>query len=192
MVLEILIALFFGFLMGAAFGILLIRYLMKLNDVKIFNQNSDFFRSVLHSIKANGRFIGRINNNVEISIDLSGDKLSIFLVMDRSDIAIFRGPECVRTSDNSDDDVIRSIVAEILSRWKNNISDVINMNGSIIDRNTYMRITKNLSYQQDSNIYSPHNNTQKIFILDDILDRINEVGFDNLSTDEKEYLKNRK
>lgn len=175
----------FGILIGFVLCLLALNYHVKMNNIKSFNSNTNFFKSILKSIKENGRFIGRINNNVEISIDLSGDRLSVFLLMDKSDIIVLREQECIKISENSDPLVIKDIVSEIISKWKDSIYTVINMNGTIIDRSTYFRITNNFSIHQEE----PNIKYKKVFNLDEILDRIGEIGFDNLSEEEKDYLK---
>ncbi len=177
---KIILLIIISFLLGIAVGFLLVDYTSKRINQKKFNQNTEFFNLILKSL-SNAKFISRINNNVEISIDLLNDKISLYYILNKNDIVIFRGQECIKTSDNSDRKVIDKIIYEILLKWKDRINSIVNMNGSIIDKNTYTRIVNNTKNDQ--------NELNKILSLDDILDRINEIGFEKLSNEEKEYLR---
>jgi hypothetical protein len=185
---EIVIFSVVAFSLGAIFGLYLFKIILDLADTKIFNQNSDYFRIVLDHMKKNGKFMSRVNNYVEISIEIPNDRISLIFLIDKNDVAIFRNSECIKSSHNCDRSIIDDIISEIIFRWGNRINVVVNMNGSVLDKNTYKRIIGNLSYQGVGDILPKK--LKPILKLDDILDKINDIGIDGLSDDEKEYLKN--
>jgi len=173
------------FLFGVVGGLLLYRYIFYLSTLSISRQNSKYFKLILDNLKKNGKFISRVNNNVEISVDLPTDKITLYLTLDKSEIFIFKNQICIKSSSESvEREIIDSIILEIKDRWNSKINNVVNMNGSLLDKKTYTRIVNNLSYQSQQEY--PMKN---ILNLDDILDKINEVGLDKLSEEEKEYLK---
>ena len=64
------------------------------------------------------------------------------------------------------------------------INDVVYLQNNIIDRQTYMRLTSNEKFETKKKV------KKNILTLDGVLDKINIVGYDNLTDLEKEFLKN--
>lgn len=176
-----------SYLFGIASGLLLYRYIFYLSTLSITRQNSNYFKLILDNLKKNGKFVSRVNNNVEVSIDLPSDKITLYFTIDKNEIFIFKNQSCIKSSSEYvRREIIDSIISEIKIRWDDRINNVVNMNGALLDKKTYTRIINNLSYQGNYQTYS----TKNVLNLDDILDKINEVGVDRLSEEEKEYLKN--
>ncbi len=176
-----------SYLFGIASGLLLYRYIFYLSTLTIARQNSKYFKLILDNLKKNGKFISRINNNVEVSVELPSDKITLYFTIDKNEIFVFKNQNCIKSSSEYvKRGIIDSIISEIKLRWDEKINNVVNMNGALLDKKTYTRIINNLSYQGSSETFPIKN----VLNLDDILDKINEVGVDKLSEEEKEYLKN--
>lgn len=181
---------FLIFLIGVGFGVLLISWLttfqIEREKKKILKENNRFFSDIYNSLKNSGKFVSRVNNNIEISIVINGVTHSLIYLLDKSEVALFLGKDCLKFSDGQivDREIVMKIISEINTKWGKKISSVVNMNGSIIDSATYKRITANFNFDVEDK--------PKIEIslnLDEILDKINEIGFENLSKQEKEFLK---
>ena len=166
-----------------AFGIVVLE--MKREEKKNYDRNTNFFKEIYTSLLSTGKFLSRVNDNIDVSIILDGKTHNLIYIMDKSEIAIFLGKDCLSISSGMrvDRKIIDKIISEINSRWSKKIKSVVNINGSIIDSATYNRITSNFPLDEEVN------SSKKIsFDLDDILDKISQVGYDNLSDSEKEFL----
>lgn len=178
------------FFLGVCFGsIISLGFVvldLKREKRRNYNKNTNFFKKIYSSLISTGQFVSRVNDNVDISILFDGKPHNLIYIMDKSEIAIFLGKECLSISSAIDVNrgVVDNIISEISSRWGKKIRSVVNVNGSIIDSITYKRITSNFSSDEETNLVTNKNT----FDLDDILDKINQVGYDNLSDGEKEFL----
>jgi len=97
--------------------------------------------------------------------------------VDRDTLSIFENlgenfsTNCLVTSSYiNDSDVIRNLKRLIFEKWGRDINNVVTIDGVVYSRNI--------------------NDNEIILSIDDILDRINDFGFDNLTDSEKEFLKN--
>lgn len=176
---------FFFFSLGIIVGVGIFIFINLMSDRKIFRSNTNYFKIILNSLNS-ANFLSRVNNEVQISIDI-GEKLTLFYIIDKNDIVIFNGNKCVKTSFNSDKIVISDIILKIYEKWGDIINNTININGSLVDTTTYNRIVGNLNNQMGS---MKIKNPKKKIRLDDVLDKINDVGINSLSLEEKNFLKN--
>jgi hypothetical protein len=89
-----------------------------------------------------------------------------------SEISIFKDNECVAISSKLDENLIKDIINMININFKEEIDDIVSINGYFI--------SKGLHNSPIVTVYD--------LDLDDILDRINKVGYDKLTTHEKDFL----
>jgi hypothetical protein len=187
---TIISVLFIGILIGAFITFLTFFFLNKFAERKVKNQNQSVYQEILDKVNSNDISFGsRINNTVQIlaNIKSEGD-VQIMYFLDKKEIAIFRENDCLYTSVFIKSETLDGISRGIWSKFSNQINDVVSLSNNIFDKRTFVLIT-GLSNAEtfdgfDDNEFTESHN------LDDILDRINKVGYENLTESEKEFLKN--
>jgi hypothetical protein len=179
---------FYFWIFGIFVGILLTTlsvYLISLfNKIKLKRIQTKVFSQVLENLDSDEtNFNNRVNHVIQIDtiIPLEGE-IQVMLFIDKKDISIFKGAECIYTSEIVNQDLLDKINAKVWSRFSLMINDVVYLQNNIIDRQTYMRLSSN---NQPKKKVKKDNLT-----LDEVLDKINIVGYDNLTEKEKEFLKN--
>ncbi len=176
-----------GFIIGilSTFGTLV--FLSKRDEKRLVKKHIGVYNDILNQLTSNNvEFISRINNTVQLNtiIDIEGD-VQIMYFLDKQDVSVFRDGDCLYTSNLIGKELIESILKTIWSKFSFQINDVVQLLNNTFDKRTFMIISG--SNKDDQNIDS---NDTIIHTLDDILDRINEVGYNNLTESEKEFLKN--
>ena len=199
-----LVSVFFYFLSFLFGGLLVISFISirdKMTDVKKSKQMNSIFSEVLSAI-GNSKFVTRVNSTVTISV-VTGSLGSVNLIymLDRKDIAIFQESRCIYTSESVDPEIISSIIELIVNKHGGDIDDVVGLFGFLFSKVDFekkfkMRIENGMLYPLDSpetsDVDKIVNNNSTRFYIDDILDKINSVGIDNLSVEEKKFLKSYK
>lgn len=165
------------------------------------------FDEVLYSLnQIKTSFHSRLNNTISIlTTTPSLGKINIVYLLDKNDIAIFQNDKCIYTSDLVDDEIIKSIIITINVLYKKDIEDVIDFMGIIYSKkdfeskfgikvselNSIINSVPNVKVEK-SDIESIVDENESKFNMDDILDRINKIGIENLTKEEKEFLNNYK
>lgn len=172
------------FYLGICTGITISYIIIYLSSLRYIrneqNTSKKYFNDILESIRTTGKFLSRINNMVEVEIDMLGVKYTVIYIIDKSSISVFLGGDCIRVSSKSDVDVADSIIDEITSRWSTDIDNTMIIGESKFDVKTYERL--------GGSVVEKKINKDSLSI-DGILDRISQVGIDRLTDDEKKYLK---
>lgn len=167
-------------------------------------------------ITGNAKFKSKINNIMILTTKLPvyGD-VEILYEIDKQDISILKDNKILFNSENIDSTTISDIIRYISQIFSNDINkkrkkitppdlDFGSMFtgldfGKIIDDILKSGMPNNsisFSYDPTSGIMQPLNTNVKeqkkkiILEMDAILDRINEVGYDNLTKEEKDFLDN--
>jgi hypothetical protein len=160
---------------------------------KIIESLNSIFKEVLNNIlSGQSKFISRINNIVNIEMSLKSEgKVNIMYWINKNEVSIFKGESCIYLSNNIDSKIIKKISVNILRIYYNNINDTVNILNNTFDKKTFFNFQINKSNLD--NLFSSSENIQDKKVdkpsLDDLLDRINSVGYANLSDNEKEILK---
>ena len=95
---ESVIAIILGFFcLGYLFNNILRKIIEGYNDGKYRKEITDIFQSILDNIYTNKTsFISRINGTVTIMTELNTiGMVNVVYLMDRHDIAIFKGDKCI-------------------------------------------------------------------------------------------------
>jgi hypothetical protein len=189
---TIISVLFIGILIGVLISISSFFFLNKFAERKIKKQNQSVYQEILDSINSDDITFGsRINNTVHLNIKIKSEgEVQIMYFLDKKEIAIFKGNDCLYTSALIQSDVLDKISTGIWIRFSNQINDVVSFSNNVFDKRTFV-IISGLSNQNNGEIIEDHGFTYS-YNLDDILDKINKVGYDNLTEPEKEFLKNLK
>lgn len=177
----------------------------KLNEYK--KGVNYIFDEVLASFFDNKtRFHNRLNSTISIhTTTASLGKINIVYLLDKKDVAIFQNDKCIYTSDLVDKDVIATIINAINIKYKQDIEDVIDFMGIVYSKRDFEvkfgikvsdlnNIINNAPpiKKEKSDIDSIVSENENKFNMDDILDRINKIGIENLTSEEKEFLNNYK
>lgn len=181
----LLIGLVFGSL--TTFAILIL--LSKKDERKVLNEHVSIYTEVLNKLTSNEvSFTSRINNTVQLNTEIDNEgEIQIMYFLDRQDISLFRDGDCLYTSNLIEKSLIEKILKTIWSKFSIQINDVVQLLNNTFDKRTYMVISGMSNQPNEQNEVSKE---EIIFTLDDILDRINEVGYNNLTEEEKDFLKN--
>jgi len=172
-------------LSGVIIGMIIHYIFMKIKGIwkykNILKGNYKTFFQLKENIKYNNvKFINRINNNLTFKTNLNnyGD-INFIITMDTKQILIFKKNECLLTSTLIDDELKNDIINSIYSKYENDINDVVSVLDFIISR---CEFEKKMNLNNDKITKIEYN-------IDDILDKINDVGYNNISDDEKDFLK---
>ncbi len=174
-----------------------------LKNKKILADASKQYSEVLSNIRSGKcNFKSRINKTVYIltSIEDHGN-VDVVYMMDKKDIAIFKENKCIYTS-TSPNETINDIIKSIKIKFGKEINDTVDVLGITFSKNEFERmlsINSQISIQhlpikkmddQKSDIDKIIDDNNSKLSLDNVLDRIGQVGYDNLTKKEKEFLKN--
>ena len=198
-----IIAIILGFFcLGYLFNTLLRKIVDWYNDGKYKKEIMDIFQSVLDNLYTNKTSFGsRINNTVTIITELNQiGMVNVVYLMDRHDIAIFKGDKCIYTSDSIDKSIVDEIIVGLDVFYKHEINDVVNVMGMVFSRDEFESKFKirvedmkkgmfgNSPKEEMSDIEKIKRQNDVKFNIDDILDRITSVGIENLTPEEKKFL----
>ena len=198
-----IIAIIIGFFgLGYLFNNLLRKIIEGYNDGKYRKEITDFFQSVLDNLYTNKTgFVSRINGTVTIMTELNKiGMVNVVYLMDRRDIAIFKGDKCIYTSDPIDKSLVDQIIVGVDVFYKHEINDIVNVLGMVFSRDEFESkfkikvedIKKGMfghsPKEEVSDIEKIKRQNEVKFNIDDILDRITSVGIENLTPEEKKFL----
>lgn len=200
---ESVIAIILGFFcLGYLFNNILRKIIEGYNDGKYRKEITDIFQSILDNIYTNKTsFISRINGTVTIMTELNTiGMVNVVYLMDRHDIAIFKGDKCIYTSDPIDKSLVDQIIVGVETFYKHEINDIVNVLGMVFSRDEFESKFKikvedikkgmfgGMSKEEMSDIEKIKRQNEVKFNIDDILDRITSVGIENLTPEEKRFL----
>ena len=126
--------------------------------------------------------------------------VNVVYLMDRHDIAIFKGDKCIYTSDTIDGTLVEEIIVGVEVFYKHQINDIVNVLGMVFSRDEFESKFKikvedikkgmfgGMSKEEMSDIEKIKRQNDVKFNIDDILDRITSVGIENLTPEEKRFL----
>jgi len=200
-----LLTLLAGFLIGWSCNSLYSKFSIHNNNKKILHDTTKQFSEVLENIKSNkALFKSRVNQTVYITTNIKdyGDVELVYL-MDKKDIALFKENKCIYTS-HILGNMISDIITSIRIKFNNEINDTVEVLGIVFSKSDFKRMFKmdpndiekhqqainKIQEDQKSDIQKIIEKNEKKLSLNDILDKIGEVGYNNLTPDEKEFLKN--
>ena len=168
----------------------------------ILDKNKQFKQILEKVLTKRSRFKTRINNTVYIGVKLDDyGKVDILYFLDKRDIAIFKDDNCIMTSKDVKSDLLNDVINNIDRVHYHRIVDIVEVLGFVFYREDFEKNFNisvkelkeranmiNLDENSDiQNIIKKNNNK---FNIDDILDKINRVGIENLTKEEKDFLNN--
>jgi hypothetical protein len=190
-----------AFCFGYIFSGLIRKVMDKISDEEVTKKVNLVYSKLLENIYGNKTiFTSRINNTVSLETLIDGEgKVNVMYMMDKKDIVLFKNDKCIYTSDSVTADLLDEIITAIDVYHKDKIVDTVNMMGLIFSREEFERKFNMKVEDLKKGMYAPMevydidkmiSDSEIDFDIDYILDRISEVGIENLTPDEKEFLDN--
>lgn len=190
-----------AFCLGYVFSSFIRKVMEKIADDESSKKVNDVYSNLLNNVHGDKTiFTSRINNTVSLETLLDGEgKVNVMYMMDKKDIAIFKNDNCIYTSNLVKPDLLDEIITAIDIYHKTKILDTVNMMGLIFSREEFEKKFNIRVEDMKKGMYAPMevydidkmiNEDEIDFDIDYILDRISEVGIENLTPNEKEFLDN--
>jgi hypothetical protein len=175
-----------NFILGFLTAVLLYRLIGSITKFMIIDKKKKVYKEILSNLDSDlVSFVYRINSMVSLKTKTSLGEISIIFYLDKKDIYLFEGDKAVYTSIDLPTKMIDDISTKIFSKFSFKINDVVIFNKSVYDKNTFY----SMSNTGDSNPVSDKlEDSKPNYDLNDILDKINEVGYEKLSKSEKDFL----
>lgn len=209
-VITYLLILFVGVILGSLLTKWSNKLSEKLSHNKLILDKNNQYKQILEKVNTKrSRFKTRINDAVYIGVKLEDfGKVDVVFFLDKNDVVIFKNEKCIMTSDYVDQEVLKKIMDDIYRVHFHRIEDVIQILGLTFSRQDFEK-SFGISAQElkqrtegmmrsmndmdnSSDIDKIINKNKSKLEINEILDRINEVGIENLTIEEKEFLKNYK
>lgn len=175
-------------------------FLRKMKEKDKINDISSQFKQILTNLLIGStKFKSRVNSTVYIETKLNDyGEVGLVYLMDKQDVAIFKNEKCIFTTDLIDDSLIDQITKEIETKHSKDINDTIEVLGFVFSREEFEKtfsismddVKMNLPKKELSDIEKIINNNNNKLDIDEILDKINKLGIENLTEEEKQFLKN--
>ena len=127
--------------------------------------------------------------------------INIVYLMDRKDIAVFKGDKCIYTSDSAEKTLVEEIIMGVEIFYKHEINDVVNVMGMVFSRDEFEKKfgvkVEDIKKGNFGGLKEEMSDIEKIkkrnsvkFNIDEILYRISSVGIENLTPEERNFLDN--
>ncbi len=199
-------------LSGIVIGIFLNKWFSKLSikieKMKTTKDVNEQFNTILKNLlNKKTKFKTRVNNTVYIGTKLPDyGKVDVIYLLDSKDIVVFKNEKCIFTTELVERELVTKITDNIENIHGEKINDVIDILGMVFSREDFeksfninfkelreksLKMINELKENKDlSDIEKIVKDNQSKFDIDEILDKINKVGIENLSEEEKRFLNN--
>jgi len=206
-IINYILVLFVGMVLGVLLKDWSNKLSQKISESKLILDKNKQFKQILEKINSKrSRFKTRINNTVYIGVkleDYGRVDVVYFLDKKKDQLNIFKGEKLILTSDSVSEDILNEIMISINRVHYYKIIDVVEILGLVFYRPDFeknfnvnfeeikeraMRLSKDMGDLSD--IDKIYKKNKVMFDIDEILDKINKVGIENLTNEEKEFLNN--
>ncbi len=199
-------------LSGIVIGIFLNKWFSKLSikieKMKTTKDVNEQFNTILKNLlNKKTKFKTRVNNTVYIGTKLPDyGKVDVIYLLNSKDIVVFKNEKCIFTTELVERELVTKITDNIENIHGDKINDVIDILGMVFSREDFeksfninfkelreksLKMINELKENKDlSDIEKIVKDNQSKFDIDEILDKINKVGIENLSEEEKRFLNN--
>lgn len=209
MIFNYLLILFVGVILGGLLKNWSDKLSEKIAHNKLILDRNKQFKEILEKSKTKKtRFKTRVNNVVYIGVKLADyGRVDVVLFLDKRDISIFRENKCILSSEFVEEKLLNDLMESLETVHYHKIIDTVEILGMVFSRedfekqfnvnfdeikektNRMMDAMRNGGEDQ-SDIDKIINKNKSKLDIDDILDKINKVGIENLTREEKEFLEN--
>jgi hypothetical protein len=211
-IINYILVLFVGIVLGVLLKEWSNKLSQKISESKLILDKNKQFNQILEKINSKrSRFKTRINNTVYIGVKLEDyGRVDVVYFLDKKNnqLNIFKGEKLILTSDSVSEDILNEIMISINRVHYYKIIDVVEILGLVFYRQDFEKsfgiTAQDLKQRTEGMMRSMNdmdnlsdidkiiNKNERKLEINEILDRINEVGIDNLTIEEKEFLKNYK
>jgi hypothetical protein len=197
-----ILVLVLGIYIGVFFNRWSTRLSSKIEKMKLVKDVNVHYLSLLNNINnKKTKFKSRVNNTIYIGTKLPDlGKVEVVYLLDKGDVVVFKDRRCILTSELVDTNTLEQISNSINMVHYDEINDVIDIMGMLFSRVDFekafnlnfeeMKSKMNMNMSTESDIDRIIEENEFKFDIDSILDRISEVGIENLSPEEKKFLDN--
>jgi len=182
-----MITIFFsGFLLGCVCLMGAIKFIEYLQLRKLKDEQNSIYNEIVNLIGTSSvKFLSRYNDTLTFRVvTTSKGKVDMIVFLDKKDLGLFSKGDCILSTEYTDKEIIDSICQKLEESYDRDLKDCVNIMGNIVDRKTMTRINPNITFPPAF----PEVVEEPTFTIDDILDRINQVGMVNLTDVEKRFL----
>ena len=209
MIFNYLLILFVGVVLGGLLKNWSLKLSEKIAHNKLILDRNKQFKEILEKSKTKKtRFKTRINNVVYSGVKLADyGRVDVVLFLDKRDISIFRENKCIITSDLVESSLLKELIETLETVHYHKIIDTVEILGMVFSREDFEKqfnvnfdeIKEKTNRMMDamrnggeelSDIDKIINKNKSKLDIDDILDKINKVGIENLTKEEKDFLNN--
>jgi hypothetical protein len=209
MIFNYLLILFVGIILGGLLKNWSNKLSEKIAHNKLILDRNKQFKEILEKSKTKKtRFKTRVNNVVYIGVKLTDyGRVDVVLFLDKRDISIFRENKCIITSEFVEEKLLNDLMESLETVHYHKIIDTVEILGMVFSREDFEKqfnvnfdeIKEKTDRMMDamrnggedqSDIDKIINKNKSKLDIDDILDKINKVGIENLTREEKEFLEN--
>jgi hypothetical protein len=206
-IINYLLILFVGIILGGLLKNWSNKLSEKISHNKLILDKNKQFKQILEKINTKrSRFKTRINNTVYIGVKLEDyGRVDVVYFLDKNQLNIFKGDKLIMTSDLVEEVLLNEITSSINKVHYHRIVDVVEILGLVFYREDFeksfgisfeemkekqMNMMKSMNEEGQSDIQKIINKNKNKLDIDDILDKINRVGIENLTEEEKQFLDN--
>jgi hypothetical protein len=202
---------FLAFTFGIFTGFSTYKFFMKKNEEELKKDQIEVLNSIYNQLlrsMLNGKvkYKNRVNQASYLLSELDEHGVvEVVYIMDKKEIGIFKDGKCIYVSDLVDKQIIINIADFIESVFKREINEVINVFGLTLSKTEFERTFK-IKFEDfekfKDNLFSSNSNSdlniidlkidkeEKIFDVDEILDKISIHGISSLTNEERTFLDN--
>ena len=166
------------------FGILKLHEYLQIKALK--DEQNLIYNEIVGLIGTKSvKFMARFNDNVTFRVATKLGKFDMIVFLDKKDLGLFSKGDCVLSTQYADKEIIDGLCQKLEESYDKDLKDCVNIMGNIIDRKTMTRLNPSINFPP---AFPDESEQEPQFNMDDILDRINQVGLDRLTDIEKKFL----
>jgi hypothetical protein len=206
MIFNYLLILFVGVILGGLLKNWLNKLSEKIAHNKLILDRNKQFKEILEKINTKkSRFKTRVNNTVYIGVKLEDHgRVTIVYFLDKKEnqLNIFKDDKLIMTCDLVDEELLVEVISSINRVHYHRIIDIVDILGLVFYREDFeksfgisfkeLKEKSNMmkAMNEESDVQKIINKNRNNLDIDDILDKINKVGIENLTEEEKKFLNN--
>jgi len=206
MIFNYLLILFVGVILGGLLKNWLNKLSEKIAHNKLILDRNKQFKEILEKINTKkSRFKTRVNNTVYIGVKLEDHgRVTVVYFLDKKEnqLNIFKDDKLIMTSDLVEEELLVEVISSINRVHYHRIIDIVDILGLVFYREDFeksfgfsfkeLKEKSNMmrAMNEESDVQKIINKNRNNLDIDDILDKINKVGIENLTEEEKKFLNN--
>jgi hypothetical protein len=206
MIFNYLLILFVGVILGGLLKNWLNKLSEKIAHNKLILDRNKQFKEILEKINTKkSRFKTRVNNTVYIGVKLEDyGRVTVVYFLDKKEnqLNIFKDDKLIMTSDLVEEELLVEVISSINRVHYHRIIDIVDILGLVFYREDFeksfgfsfkeLKEKSNMmrAMNEESDVQKIINKNRNNLDIDDILDKINKVGIENLTEEEKKFLNN--